>query len=80
MGYKTVQKPLKVPEGDYCWRYTADNDGSYTICEHFDNEGGHPHCTEGFFMPYVYGAKQDPKGVRKSEECKCLQTKEELKS
>ena len=34
---KTVLMPIVVPAGDYCWN-------GEQLCEHFDNEGGHPTC------------------------------------
>jgi len=35
--YHKVLMPIKVPTSDHCW------DGM-TVCDHFDNEGGHPDC------------------------------------
>ncbi len=39
--YKTVLMPIKVPVGNYCR-------GDKRICDHFDNEGGHPTCDLNF--------------------------------
>lgn len=41
---KTVLMPIKVPAGIFCWKCTEPE-----ICEHFDNEGGHPSCDLGFY-------------------------------
>ena len=39
---KIVNFPIKVPKGDFCWKY--DN----AICRFFDNTGGWPSCDIGF--------------------------------
>ena len=36
---QTVMLPIEVPVGDYCWKSS-----DACLCEHFDNEGGHPRC------------------------------------
>jgi len=37
---KTVLMPIDVPDCGYC----REPGTPYRICEHFDNEGGHPTC------------------------------------
>lgn len=37
---KIVHMPIRVPIGKYCWDYS-----NHSICERFDNEGGHNFCT-----------------------------------
>ena len=50
--------PITVSYGDYCWDHNR-------ICEHFDNEGGHPHCTLDVDL-----LKYDEKGhVHKPQKC-----------
>jgi hypothetical protein len=44
MAKKIVSFEIEVPSGAFCWEYTGDN----TICEFFDNEGGHETCLLGF--------------------------------
>lgn len=44
---KTVSMPVEVPKGRFCW------DGE-TICDHFDNEGGHGSCDIGFHLACDY--------------------------
>jgi len=64
--------PIIVPKGKYCWMYTAwvDKHGGI-ICEHFDNEGGHPYCEllDGSLRTNKYG-------VLKCQ--KCLSFKEKI--
>ena len=60
---KIVAKPIKVPDGDYCWNYS----GITNICENFDNEGGHGRCTEELGTLW-----EDKIGVKKCEACKNL--------
>ncbi len=62
--YKTVSLPLKVPAGEYCW----DHAGTGTICEHFDNAGGHPKC----LLKIGYEVKGTFNGVEKPEKCLSL--------
>jgi hypothetical protein len=38
MTRKTVNLPIKVPIGRYCWGLLSPP------CEYFDNEGGHETC------------------------------------
>ena len=49
--------PIEVPVGDMCW------DGE-TVCEHFDNEGGHATCDLG-----MYPMEMDTGKVMKPIEC-----------
>ena len=59
---KTVLMPIEVPVGDFCWKCCGDDS---VICQHFDNEGGHPHCELGFF-----NRETTPEGyVRKPTKC-----------
>lgn len=60
---KTVLMPIRVPSGNYCWSY----DGSEMTCPRFDNEGGHPNCTIGF-----YPVKDTKAGVLKATDCSRL--------
>ena len=62
MEKKEVVYPIKVPAGKYCWEYLADGN-----CDFFDNEGGHSHCTLGFWK-----VKDTKKGVEKAPECAAL--------
>jgi len=62
--YKTVLLPIKVPVGDYCWEPTPP----HTICDHFDNEGGHPNCN--LDLGLLKYEKED--GVLKPEKCRLL--------
>ena len=57
---KIVLYPIKVPAGNYCW----EGKPPYTLCEHFDNEGGHARCTLGF-----YEIKDTKDGILKADEC-----------
>lgn len=58
-----VLLPIMVPTGKFCWDMRED--GNHEICEHFDNEGGHPHCSF-----HMYGQKRTPDGsVLKSPDC-----------
>jgi hypothetical protein len=71
MTKKTVNLPIEVPEGKYCW------DG-INPCEHFDNEGGHPNCGLGLGVELKYedgGRAGFSGGVLKPE--KCLKLKEQ---
>lgn len=63
---KIVLYPITVPKGKYCW-------GKNTICQFFDNEGGHESCELGF-----YEQKYDQKTgyVLKPEQCLNLKDKE----
>ncbi len=63
MSKKIVSYPIIVPDGKFCW----DRNPSYNICEHFNNEGGHPVCGLGF-----HGLKDTDDGVVKSTFCSCL--------
>jgi hypothetical protein len=58
---KIVAKPITVPDGDYCWN-------GMTICEWFDNEGGHPTCGQKL-GDVEYG---DGGSVEKCDKCKSL--------
>jgi len=60
MNKKIVLLPIKVPKGLFCW---SNRDA--VICEHFDNEGGHPYC-----KLKIGNIKQDKTGaVWKPKEC-----------
>lgn len=63
MSKKVVLYPITVPDGNYC----CEGKPPYTICEFFDNEGGHPKCELG-----LYGVKDTPEGVLKPESCRKL--------
>ncbi len=56
---KTVNMPIKVPSGHYCW----EQFGNHEICGHFSNEGGHPKCSLGFWEQSIKkdGFLKDPK-------------------
>ena len=62
---KIVLYPITVPKSNYCWEFTTP----YSICEHFDNEGGYPTCDLGF----LYLTNTDA-GITKPD--KCLKLKE----
>ena len=57
--YKTVNYPIEVPRGDYCWCW----DGT-RLCQFFDNEGGHVSCELGF-----YNSERDVNGIIKAANC-----------
>lgn len=57
---KTVSLPIQVTKGKYCWLRKPP----YTLCEHFDNEGGHQTCDLGFC-----GLEDTADGVLKSPKC-----------
>ena len=62
---KTIQIPIQVPSGDYCC-----NGPDLEICEHFDNEGGHPKCELGHVLEGYGFLTYDSKGqVKKLENC-----------
>ena len=66
--FKKVLLPISVPFGDFCW-------GEGRICGHFDNEGGHPSCSLGFFPLH-----SDGKGrVEKPTKCRDLKDVERRK-
>lgn len=60
MSKKVVLYPITVPAGKYCWEHKLP----HTICEFFDNEGGHPKCELG-----LYGVKDTQEGVLKAGRC-----------
>ena len=60
--YKIVNMPIQVPDGDYCW-----GNENRSICDYFDNEGGHPTCS--LFNIDELHCKD---GVLKPDECKRL--------
>ena len=60
---KTVNLPLRVPRGLYCWEHTTP----YSICENFDNEGGQPVC-----LMNIGDLKNGELGVHKPKECLAL--------
>jgi hypothetical protein len=65
---KTVNLPIRVPDGKYCWLGT-----SIESCEYFDNYGGHDTC-KFFFLEY----KRDVNGYpKKAKECLVLLEKNE---
>ena len=57
-----VLLPIQVPDSEYCWKY----DGS-SICEFFDNEGGHEKCEYNIGSPI-----RTNDGAKKPKECQCL--------
>ena len=60
--YHVINKPIRVPKGKYCF------DGN-VVCGHFDNEGGHESCNQGF-----WGQKRDKEGnCLKDQECLSLE-------
>jgi len=63
--YKKVNYPITVPSSKFCWEFGG---APYSICSHFDNEGGHPQCSLGFFIDDTH-CNKDPKGVNKAKEC-----------
>lgn len=56
----TVEFPIKVPSGKYCWEYYPPHE----ICEYLDNEGGFSTCILGFDQ-----GKDTKKGILKAEKC-----------
>ena len=48
MACKTVLKPLKVPDGAFCWEHSGPGRGP--VCKHFDNEFALNKCTAGFWI------------------------------
>ena len=66
MNKKVVLYPITVPVGKFC----SEGKPPYTICEFFDNEGGHSKCELG-----LYGVKDTPEGTLKAG--RCLKFKEE---
>lgn len=56
--------PIEVPDGKYCWEYT----GERSICENFDNEGGHATCELG-----LGSLKESTDGVLKGKRCAVLE-------
>ena len=71
---------VEVPSGDYCWGpgcEVIDGIPQHQICEHFDNEGGHPTCKVDFLFLEYSDLKYDKEGyVKKPEECRKLTIKE----
>lgn len=66
--YKVVLCPITVPKGRYCWKWTRP----FTVCEHFDNEGGCPSCglKLGELASEIDARTSGPKnGVLKAEAC-----------
>lgn len=64
MPYKTVNLPIRVPEGKYCWEFN----GEHNICHYLSNEGGYPECALGLGnVDFTEG-----EGVLKPEKCKSL--------
>ncbi len=63
----TVLYPIEVPNGIYCWEHDVMYGG---VCEHFDNEGGHPKCDFGFMSDTAYcSLERTEKGVLKPPIC-----------
>jgi hypothetical protein len=60
---KTVNMPITVPSGQYCWEYS----GKHEVCAHFSNAGGHYTCSLGF-----YSQARMKNGVMKAPECDSL--------
>jgi len=76
MATKKVLISVGVPDGKYCCEYSGDRQ----ICDHFDNEGGHPTCAlsgiTGFRITYEQETKD---GILKADDCnKALQLTELL--
>ena len=59
---KKVNFVIQVPEGDYCWN-------GKSVCDHFDNIGGHPTCDLGFFINRESKKNND---VKKDKNCLTL--------
>ncbi len=64
---KTVNYPIHVPSGKYCWTYS----GEEYSCKFFDNEGGHATCNLNFDNDEG-SAKLKKDGVPKAKECLAL--------
>ena len=62
---KTVNLPITVPSGSYCWEYS----GKREICEYFDYESGHPKC-----LLHLYPQTPTEKGVPKDIRCNSLKS------
>ena len=57
--------PTKVPKGDFC----VGNE-NHIICDHLDNEGGHPTCGCRFLFTGYASLEYDKKGrVPKHPQC-----------
>lgn len=50
--------------GKYCWDFTGED----SICEQFDNEGGHPYC-----ILRMGSLKMGKEGVKKASKCLILE-------
>ena len=68
--YKTVNYPMIVPKGDYCWESMPP----YAICSKFSNEGGHRTCDIGL---YPLEVAKDGSGVLKPPNCYSLKEENE---
>lgn len=60
----TVFRPIEVPCGDHCWKYSDPVVGYPIICDHFTNEGGHSFCEM-----FKTSLREDGDGVIKCESC-----------
>ncbi len=59
MPYKTLNFPIRVPKGDYCWKDE--------ICSYFDNYSGVPNCLLRIGeLKYEYNKSSF---VKKPQEC-----------
>ena len=59
---KIVCFPIRVPSGPLCWDWLFNGE----VCEHFDNEGGHPTCQLKLGSLWDNRTKD---GIRKAKEC-----------
>jgi len=55
-----IQVEYEVPDGDYCWLHSPP----YSICGHFCNTGGVPHC-----WLFDEALEENKTGVQKTEKC-----------
>ena len=64
MPYKTVNLPIRVPEGKYCWEWFGE---SPAICPFFSNDGGFRRCDL-----HLGKLVTTDDGILKPEECNSL--------
>ena len=62
-----VYKPITVPKGKYCFSYGPS---PTSMCQYYDNEGGHSTCTAGFD---IQRKDEIDDGVLKPKQCACLE-------